>query len=556
MELIWFLLRSSRSMVVAIILASVVSGGLGGALVGVVNYALAKNGVQRWTVVLAFVAVVLARVVTQLISSILLVHFAQDTVLKLCRSLCEQVLRAPFEKVEAMGTPRVLATLTEDVSVLSGAVLALPTLATNLAVLAGCAVYLGFLSWQVLLTCAVIAVIGVIGHRLLMRRAHYAMVAARDGRDKLFGAFRTLTEGLKELKLHRARREDFIRREIDATTEDLRKNNVTATLRYMVADTWSQLLFYVLVGLLLFIAPAAAKLSTVALTGYVFAALYMMTPTWAVLGTVPTFLRGRVSLEKIRELGASLNLAPEPGTAANEVPVGKSVRIEFQDVTFAYPAPGGDEKPFSVGPIDLTLKSGEVIFVTGGNGSGKSTLVKLLTGLYSPQSGQVLLDGVPVDDSNRERYREHFTTVFADYHLFERLFGIDTASREPEIREYLALLRLDRKVRVEEGRFSSTALSSGQRKRLALLTAFLEDRPVYVFDEWAADQDPSYKEVFYLRLLPQLKARGKCVIVVTHDDRYFHLGDRSIKLEAAKPITDVAEPDGVVHALGSEAVRL
>jgi putative pyoverdin transport system ATP-binding/permease protein len=541
MELIRFLLRTSRRMVIATMIASVVSGALSGALIAIVNRALATNGVGTWTIMLAFLAVVLARVVTQFISAVLLVRFSQDTVLALCRRLCEQVLRVPFAKVESMGSPRVLATLTEDVAVLSGAVLALPPLATNLAMLAGCAVYLAYLSWKILAVCAILAVVGVVGHRLLMSRAHDAFVHAREGRDRLFAAFKTLTEGLKELKLHRARSADFVRGEIDETTDFLRRHNIVATTRLMVADTWSQLLFYALIGLLLFLTPAIAKLSTEELTGYVFAALFMMTPTWAVLGTIPTLLRGRVSLEKIRDLGASLDSADEGSGSSASRPVETPVRIELERATFVYPLPAGDERPFTLGPIDLTFSSGEIVFVTGGNGSGKSTLVKLLCGLYAPASGGIVLNGTAIDDRNRQWYREHFAVVFADYHLFERLFGLDMQGREGRIQEYLALLKLDAKVRVEAGRFSTTALSSGQRKRLALLTAWLEDRPVYVFDEWAADQDPSYKEVFYLRLLPELKARGKCVVVVTHDDRYFHLGDRVIKLESSAPVIEVRD---------------
>ena len=357
MELIRFLLRTSRSLVIATMIASVVSGVLSGALIAIVNRALATNGVATSTIMLAFLAVVLARVLSQFISAILLTRFTQDTVLALCRKLCEQILRAPFAKIESMGAPRVLTTLTEDVAVLSGAVLALPGLATNLAMLAGCAVYLAYLSWKILVVCGVIAILGVVGHRVLMLRAQNAFVGARDGRDRLFAAFRTLTEGLKELKLHRARTADFVRREIDDTTDYLRQQNIVATTRLMVADTWSQLLFYTLIGLLLFLTPAIAKLSNEALTGYVFAALFMMTPTWAVLGTMPALLRGRVSLEKIRELGASLDSADEDTGKTASRPVETSVRIELrrERAMFVYPIPAGDERPFTLGPIDLTF---------------------------------------------------------------------------------------------------------------------------------------------------------------------------------------------------------
>jgi putative ATP-binding cassette transporter len=172
--------------------------------------------------------------------------------------------------------------------------------------------------------------------------------------------------------------------------------------------------------------------------------------------------------------------------------------------------------------------------VTGGNGCGKSTLVRLLTGLYRPAGGVIRCNGAVVDDGNRDAYRQHFSVVFADFYLFDRLFGMQAGERSAEIERHLALLGIEHKVRVRGDRLSTTALSSGQRRRLALLTAYLEDRAVYVFDEWAADQDPTYKQIFYTRLLPELKARGKCVVVVTHDDRYFECGDRVLRLESGR----------------------
>jgi putative ATP-binding cassette transporter len=184
-----------------------------------------------------------------------------------------------------------------------------------------------------------------------------------------------------------------------------------------------------------------------------------------------------------------------------------------------------------LGPLDLSLRRGELVFLVGGNGSGKSTFVKVLTGLYPPTVGALRLNGALVDDKSREWYRQHFAAVFSDFYLFDGLLGLGGAELDARARPYLARLELDAKLRIEAGRFSTTALSQGQRKRLALLTAFLEDRDVYVFDEWAADQDVHYREIFYCQILPELKARGKTVVVISHDDRYYHLGDRVLKLE-------------------------
>ena len=194
------------------------------------------------------------------------------------------------------------------------------------------------------------------------------------------------------------------------------------------------------------------------------------------------------------------------------------------------PDPSLEEQGFLLGPITLKMGSGELVFIVGSNGSGKSTLAKLMTGLYAPQSGEILLNGEPITAANVEWYRQHFATTFSDVYLFDSYLGFDEDRLDREVGKYLKEFQLDHKVSVNNGVLSTTSLSQGQRKRLALLTAFLEDRPIYLFDEWASDQDPAFREMFYEQMLIQLKERGKLVIVITHDDRYFHLADRVLKL--------------------------
>jgi putative ATP-binding cassette transporter len=177
------------------------------------------------------------------------------------------------------------------------------------------------------------------------------------------------------------------------------------------------------------------------------------------------------------------------------------------------------------------------VFLIGGNGSGKTTLAKVLVGLYAPESGTIRLNGRPIADADRESYRQHFAAVFSDFYLFERLVGLGRHDIDAEAEEYLRDLHLSHKVSVRQGVFTTLALSQGQRKRLALLTAYLEDRPVYLFDEWAADQDTLFKKVFYTQLLPELRARGKAVLVISHDDRYFGVADRIVRLDYGRLAT-------------------
>jgi len=263
---------------------------------------------------------------------------------------------------------------------------------------------------------------------------------------------------------------------------------------------------------------------------------------------VPGFTQAQISLKRLQELGLSLKVdKPEVELNGNgngngnghhaksNAPVWKS--LQLKGVTHSYRRENEDSN-FTLGPIDLTFQPGDLCFLVGGNGSGKSTLAKLLTGLYIPESGEVELSGQIVDDKSRDNYRELFTAVFSDFYLFDRIPGGTEADLDAQAKEYLKQFQLSEKVKVQSGLLSTPGLSQGQRKRLALLTAYLEDRPFYVFDEWAADQDPYFKNVFYTQLLPELKSRGKTVLVISHDDRYYHIADRIIKLDYGRCVNN------------------
>ena len=259
--------------------------------------------------------------------------------------------------------------------------------------------------------------------------------------------------------------------------------------------------------------------------------LYMISPLSTILNILPAFGRAMVALHKVEELG----LALETHTSESEeiaAPTKMSCwkELKLKGVAHSYHQEQADSH-FILGPLDMEFCPGELVFLVGGNGSGKTTLAKLLMGLYVPEAGQIFLDGQLITDETREMYRQLFAVVFSDFYLFEQLLGLVTPELDAQAQLYLAQLHLNHKVQVANGVLSTTALSQGQRKRLALLTAYLEDRPFYIFDEWAADQDPVFKEIFYTQLLPDLKRRGKGILVITHDDRYYHLADRILKLD-------------------------
>lgn len=541
--LISILLRYSRRTVVLATLAGVLSGGANAVLLVLANDALHR--VRPWSdprLVGSFVAVCLLLPGLRAASSYLLSRLSQQLVTDLRRDLGRKILATPLRRLEELGIPRLLAVLTEDVAALSAALRTLPLLCVQSAIVVGCLLYLGWLSWTALLGVLALLAAGVATYQVPVGRAGRYQQEQREVADRLWRDFESLTSGIKELKLHASRRRALIE-EMDSTGVRLGRTVVAANTLFAAAAGWGQTVIFALVGAVAFLLPMLETVRPETLTGYALVLLYLMTPLEVILDTLPVLTRAQVGFRKVEALGLSL---ADP----SELPAGGSgpasgagwSRVELVDVTHAYHREG--EGDFSLGPVSLTLRPGEIVFLVGGNGSGKTTLAKLITGLYAPAGGEVRLDGETVCDANREAYLQRFTAVFSDFHLFERLLGLEGADLDGKAAEYLETLQLSHKVTVRDGRLSTTELSQGQRKRLALLTAFLEDRPICLFDEWAADQDPTFKKFFYLGLLPELKARGKTAVVISHDDHYYGVADRIVKLDYGRVEYD-GDPDGV-----------
>jgi putative ATP-binding cassette transporter len=554
MKIIKFLFRYSPAAVAAAAVAGVVSGACNAALLAVFNLALRDGASSGRGLAWVFAGLCLFLPLTRYVSEMLLSRLAQDALFNLRLRLCRQILGAPLRHLEELGPHRLLTALTDDVPVITNTLVVFPLLCINLAVTVSGLIYLGMLSWLVLLAVVGFMVLGIVTYQLPIIKALRWMRLAREDADQLFKNFRSLTQGTKELKLHYRRRESFLIKVLQATADSMRRHNLLGLRLYTAAASWGQSLVFIVIGLVIFLLPTLRPVDTPTLIGYTITLLYLMTPLQVIMNTVPNVSRASIALKKVEELGLELtSQGTEVDPVGDLLPVNNFRRLELVGVTHSYRREG-EKDTFTLGPIDLAVDAGEIVVIAGGNGSGKTTLGKLLIGLYVPEGGEVRLDGQPVTDANREHYRQHFSVVFSDFHLFESLLGLDSPKLDERAREYLGQLQLSHKIEVKDGKLSTLDLSQGQRKRLALLTAYLENRPVYVFDEWAADQDPLFKEIFYHQLLPELKARGKAVVVISHDDHYYHIADRIVKLEYGridyeKSLRDFAEP-----ALGERPV--
>lgn len=533
MNLIEFLLKASWKSVLAAAITGSISGIGSAGAIALINHSIGQISPTQpqappqllW----GFLGLVTVALTTTLISQFLLAQLAQDAIYKLRLRISGWILASPLRHLEELGSSRLLATLTEDIQAISSGVFSIPTLCVNAAIVIASLAYLGWLSMWVLLGTLVFMGLSISLVQVLIDRAVRSFTAAREENDALMQHFQAITNGIKELKLHFQRREDFVQEDLQTTAATLREYRIGSQRAIALSGGVGELSFFVLLGLLVYGLPQIQTVSAELLSGYVLTISYLMRPIGNTLAILPSLTQAGVALRKIDTLG--LSLASRAETLARIGTTDRQFKqIEIRQATHSYQL-AGQENTFTLGPVDLTLYPGELVFIVGGNGSGKSTLAKLITGLYVPDAGEILLDGILVDDRNRELYRQLFSTVFADFYLFDRLLGLGLQDLDAQAKTYLEQLQLTHKVTIENGKLSTTALSQGQRKRLALLTAYLEDRPIYLFDEWAADQDPFFREIFYQQLLPELKQRGKAVLVISHDDRYFHLADRLLKLD-------------------------
>jgi putative ATP-binding cassette transporter len=531
-KLIAFYLKYSRATIILGVIVGILAGISSATLVALIALRVAHPESSSWAYIAAFCTLVIIDLSAIYVSGVLSIRLIQRTNFDMRMRLCRQILDTPLRNLEKAGNNRILAVLDHDIPTITGGILQIPQLCINVAVLSALLVYLGWLSWVMLILLTVFLLAMITSIKLLEKRAERLMKLARDEWDALMGHFQAMTEGIKELKLHRDRRETFFSDILQSSATSYQLYNTQRGRLQALMSGSVQVLYFFVIGLIIFTLPSLISddNNRQILTGYALTILYMRGHIMGLMGAIPTFGQATVSLGKVEQLG--LRLATTDATKEDNGSLFTSVpwtELELRDATHTYHHEKEDND-FVLGPINLSFRPGELVFVVGGNGSGKTTLAKMLTGLYLPETGEIVLDGEAITEDNRDAYRQLFSAVFSDFYIFDQFLGLG-ASVDDDARHYIQKLQLDHKVQVQDHKLSTTKLSLGQRKRLALLTAYLEDRSIYVFDEWASGQDPMFKEFFYLHLAPELKAKGKTVIIISHDDRYYHLSDRVIKLE-------------------------
>lgn len=527
MSLMSLLVQRARGPLIVAVACGALGGASNTAFLALVNERLGGAALSIPVLAGGFAAISAVMLATYWLSRSLLIRLLQHTIRDLRLHLSQQVLAAPLARLERIGTARLLTILGDDVSAIAGSLGLVPAIGINGVMVLGSLIYLGALSGRLLALLVVLLVLAVASYAALDARAGSALRQARDAIDQLGEDLEGIIHGNRELKLHRARRLAFLATQLQPHLDTVRDRAIRGNSQYALAVSWGQILTVLLIGIVLFVVPSFLSLGDGVLRGYALAVIQITGGIGALLEALPALRQAQISWSKIEQLRGELAApaAPEGPGGAPDRALDRFDRLELVDVTCTIDR-GGDS-PFTLGPINLAFHPGLLVFVTGGNGSGKTTLAKVLAGLYAPSSGEIRVDGAAIGQDRRDAYRQLFSVAFTDGHVFRSLLGLDAA----QIRDHLARFELDPWVHVDGGALSTTALSQGQRNRLLLATALAEDRPFYIFDEWTANQDPPFRARFYREILPALRARGKAILVITHDDRYDAMADLVIRLD-------------------------
>ena len=547
MTLPGLLFSGRKATFVAVVVLSVLSALLSVAVLAFISQRLLAGGAELGMVLVQFALLLLALLATATGAQVTLHRLGHRMVYGLRRDLVRRVLATDIEQLEKVGGPPLLAALSTDTRNLTIAFVHLPELVYGAALSVAALSWLAWLS-PALFAVTVVWLVATAGMGIwLVGRINFHVGKVREGDDHLYQDYQAMIDGRKELALNRARAARFYQEEFDDHARAYCDHVTRADIFNGVAGNMANVLMLALIGVLFYLSSGLGWASANTASVFALTILLLRTPLIGAVAALPTLLAARVSLKKL----AGLQLA-EGNT--DFAPKGESLagfkQLSLKGACYRYPDQDG-VAGFEVGPLDLTVKRGELIFVQGGNGSGKSTFARLLTGLYRPLQGALSVDGQPITEDNRVAYRQLFSSVFTDFYLFNRLLQGDGAEvRVDEVDDWLKTLGMQHKVRQADGRLSDIRFSQGQRKRLALLMAVMEQRDCLLLDEWAADQDPQFRQFFYHALLPRLQAQGKTIIAITHDDHYFDRADRLLKMDAGQLIElDGQSARHSVHAL-------
>ena len=466
-----------------------------------------------------------------ILSSYFTAKLTNITSRELTKNLSNNILEAEYEYIEEM-SERILPVMTRDIRYLAHFINKFPPFVIAITTLIITIVRMMLIDIELTLYFLIMLILQILLLVIIIPFIKRFTVKGIAYDNLVYQGLSNMVNGIKELTLNKAKRDVFIGEIIIKDLKKMTSFHIRSRVMGGVSDRLNELLAFVFMGIFMYLCFFYISVDFERFKVFLPVVLFIV----PLMGKITTFIRdskeATAALDNIQSLGISVSKrkieSPEPIPAIDH---SLNHIIEFKDVTYSY-ATSQHERKLIFGPLNLKIEQGKTTFIIGGNGSGKTTFAKLFTGLYQSKEGEIILNGsTKITDKNLLSYRQLFSAYFADSFTFKHLYHVDDTFLEENGSKFIELLEMGDKVSIEEKAFSTTKLSFGQRSRLALISNMLDDKPVYLFDEWAANQDPYFKAIFYQKILPYLKQSGKTIIVISHDEKYFDHADTIIELK-------------------------
>lgn len=534
-----------------VILLNLVNAAVSVGIIAYINHTFISQPVFNtlsWVSLGYFSVLVLLLLITTFISQYALTRLGHQFVYELRTKLVKQIIDTKVPQIDHLGSARLLASLSSDIQSITVAFVRMPELVQGVILSIGVALYLGWLSLPLLLIIMFWIAMTIWISTILVKHVYHHLTTLREINDDLYQDYQSIIEGRKELALNHHRAEKLYKDDFLSHAKSYQARIIKADTFHLSAVNWSNIMIFAAIGLV-FAVSSQLDISMGIATTFSLTILFMQSPLLHAVGAYPTLQTAQVALDKIHSLALS-DYKPEFITDAA---IQDWQSISLTDIGYRYGDTNNDSKGLTaensgsstdiLSNVNLTLNRGDVVFLIGANGSGKSTLAKIITGIFTPTTGSVKVDQQAISEVNNVDYRQLFSAIFSDQHLFKQLVG--SQGNDPDmtlVTAWLHKLNLQDKVSVTDDRLSTDKLSQGQRKRLAMLLSVAEQKDILLLDEWAADQDPAFRRVFYQTLIPELKAMGKTLFIISHDDGYFEHADRLLLMKEGR-LTELNEEE-------------
>jgi putative ATP-binding cassette transporter len=482
--------------------------------------------------IIMFLLIIFLIVWTRRVSSMIVIKVTQRLLWNYRERIVSMVLGSRFDQLVKRKS-RVFSAVAMDVLNLTNASTNAVPLFTALLMSIACMIYLATISIMLFVITFATALIGCLIYYYGSRIGQKHFSVARELENDFMNNLRAILDGYKEIFMNPRIGKSIYEKRIKKIRVNSYEKNVSAFVTFLNNQITGQIIFYLLLTFILLYFSVVLKIQSTDVIRFVFVLMYLSASLQTVMALLPGFLNAKVSRDHLISLQNDLETLEHEEVSEQNASLNTDVyKIDVNALRFQY---GEEGNFFHIGPIDFSIESGDVVFISGGNGCGKTTFMNSLLGLLTPKEGQIKLNGLPVTKNSQSQYRSVFSVVFSDFYLFDEIHGVEEVDQE-KWQKYLELFELEDKVVLNGKKYSVTDLSTGQRKRLALITALLEERPFLVLDEWAADQDSIFRRKFYTEIIPILKAERRAIIAITHDDKYYYCADRLYKMEEGRLI--------------------